>query len=91
MSIHEKSDWPHFTWDKTGLTEKLAHLRYQQGRLLGKMQSLGFHLKQEALLMTLTEDVVKSSEIEGEHLDLAQVRSSIARRLGIDAAGSTCR
>ena len=66
----------------------LADIRYRQGRLLGRMDSLGFPLQREAELATLTLDVVKSSEIEGENLDADQVRSSIARRLGMDIAGA---
>ena len=66
----------------------LAETRNLQGRLLGKMQSLGFELQREAVLSTLTLDVIKSSEIEGEIFDLAQVRSSVARRLGMDLAGA---
>src|SRR5207344_505607 len=65
----------------------LIKVRHQQGRLLGQMESLGFHLQTEANLLNLTQDVLKSSEIEGEVLDVAQVRSSIARRLGLDIAG----
>src|SRR5437016_2170456 len=65
----------------------LAAVRHQQGRLVGRMEALGFPLQQEATLEALTEETVKSSEIEGEKLDVAQVRSSIARRLGMDAAG----
>ncbi len=66
------------------LAKSLASVRHDQGRLLGHMEALGFPLQQEAVLQTLTEDVVKSSEIEGEKLDATQVRSSIARRLGMD-------
>ena len=82
--IHELSDWPNFQWDSKALAEPLASVRLQQGRLIGRMEGLGFPQRSEALLTTLTEDVVKSSEIEGEILDRDQVRSSIARRLGID-------
>ncbi len=89
MYIHERADWPAFTWDRAGLADLLAEVRHQQGRLLGRMESLGFTLREEATLQTLTQDVVKSSEIEGEHLDTEQVRSSIARRLGIDIGGLT--
>jgi Fic family protein len=85
--IHELSDWPKFRWDRDRLTKPLAALRHQQGRLIGHMEALGFQLQQEAVLQTLTEDVVKSSEIEGEKLDVDQVRSSVARRLGMDAGG----
>ncbi|HVJ62059.1 MAG TPA: Fic family protein [Tahibacter sp.] len=82
--IHECADWPRFVWNEASLAEPLAAVRYRQGRLLGKMETLGFDLRTEAVLRTLTLDVVKSSEIEGEVLDDVQVRSSIARRLGID-------
>jgi len=82
--IHERADWPRFHWDEGKLTLRLASVRHRQGRLIGRMESLGFELRAEAVLRTLTEEVVKSSEIEGEALDRAQVRSSIARRLGID-------
>ena len=67
--------------------DQLAMVRHRQGRLVGRMETLGFDLRQEATLNTLTDDVVKSSEIEGEILDSAQVRSSVARRLGMDAGG----
>src|SRR4051794_28540227 len=83
--IHERPDWPKFRWDQTKLAPKLAAVRHRQGRLFGRMQALGFPLREEAVLNTLTEDVLKSSEIEGEILDKEQVRSSIARRLGIEA------
>lgn len=85
--IHELSDWPKLHWDQERLASPLASVRHQQGRLIGHMEALGFPLQQEAVLQTLTEDVVKSSEIEGEKLDAHQVRSSIARRLGMDAPG----
>src|SRR5580693_2700763 len=84
MYIHELSDWPQVTWDRERLAEPLANIRHRQGRLLGHMEALGFNLRQEATLETLTADVIKSSEIEGEKLDTEQVRSSIARRLGVD-------
>ena len=87
--IHERSDWPHFRWDPRRLSDRLAEVRYRQGRLVGQMKALGFPLRTEAVLQTLTEDVLKSSEIEGEMLDRQQVRSSIARRLGIDIGGLT--
>jgi len=85
--IYERSDWPKFRWDKKALADQLAAVRHRQGRLIGRMESLGFPLRDEAVLQTLTQDVLKSSEIEGEILDPAQVRSSIARRLGMDIAG----
>lgn len=82
--IHELSDWPKFQWERDKLTKPLVLVRHEQGRLIGHMEALGFPLQQQAVLQTLTEDVVKSSEIEGEKLDASQVRSSIARRLGMD-------
>ena len=84
---HTLPDWPKFRWDHRRLSEKLASVRHQQGRLIGHMQALGFKFQQEAVLQTLTEDVLKTSEIEGEKLDKEQVRSSIARRLGMDIGG----
>jgi Fic family protein len=85
--IHELPDWPNFGWDQQSLASVLATVRHQQGRLIGRMEGLDFPLQQEAVLQTLTEDVVKSSEIEGERLDQSQVRSSIARRLGMNVGG----
>ncbi len=82
--IHELKDWPRFRWDEGALAQRLASVRHRQGRLIGRMEALGFDLRAEAVLATLTEDVLKSSEIEGEMLDKEQVRSSIARRLGMD-------
>src|SRR6266849_6005455 len=84
MYIHELPNWPRFDWSRERLAEPLAAVRHRQGRLIGHMEALGFNLRQEAVLETLTSEVVKSSEIEGEKLDAEQVRSSIARRLGID-------
>lgn len=86
--IYDNESWTDFTWDNKKVMIKLGEARNQQGRLLGKMESLGFDLQNEAVLNTLTLDVTKSSEIEGEFLDIEQVRSSIARRLGIDIAGA---
>jgi Fic family protein len=86
--IHQLPDWPRFHWDTEATTAPMAELRHRQGRLLGRMESLGFSLQKEAELRTLTLDVLKSSEIEGEHLNPEQVRSSIARRLGLDAGGA---
>ena len=82
--IHNLSEWPAFHWDDRRLTAPLASVRHRQGRLVGHMEALGFHLRQDAVLQTLTTDVLKTSEIEGERLDAEQVRSSLARRLGID-------
>jgi Fic family protein len=85
--IYEREDWPNFRWNSDALATKLAAVRYRQGRLLGRMGALGFQSRSEAILTTLTETILKSSEIEGEHLDKEQVRSSIARRLGMNIAG----
>jgi Fic family protein len=84
MYIHELKDWPKFHWSAEKLAEPLGSVRHHQGRLIGYMAALGFNLQQEAVLQTLTADVLKSSEIEGENLNAEQVRSSIARRLGMD-------
>lgn len=84
MSIHDLEAWPQFTWCIDVLADRLAAVRHRQGRLLGRMQGMGFNLRAEAVLETLTEDLIKSSEIEGEVLDKDQVRSSIARRLWMD-------
>jgi len=86
--IHEQDNWPYFNWDNKKVMLKLGETRNLQGKLLGKMETLGFDLQNEAVLDTLTLDVIKSSEIEGEFLEKEQVRSSIARRLGLDIAGS---
>jgi Fic family protein len=86
MYIWQRPKWPKFRWDGARLLEPLAAARLKQGRLLGSMARLGFDLKREAQLEALTEDVIKSSEIEGEVLDRASVRSSIARRLGVPQA-----
>lgn len=87
MYIYQLNNWPNFIWNKDEISHLLASVRYKQGRLLGRMETLGFNLKEEATLQTLTQDVLKSSEIEGEILDADQVRSSIARRLGMEIAG----
>jgi Fic family protein len=84
--IHELQDWPEFQWDSGRLASLLASVRHQQGRLLGRLEGIGFRLQEEAFLDTLTADVLKTSEIEGERLDIDQVRSSVARRLGIEIA-----
>jgi Fic family protein len=85
--IHERPDWPAFRWDSERISPNLVEVRHRQGRLIGRMEGLGFQLRKEAVLHSLTEEVLKSSEIEGEKLDRDQVRSSIARRLGIDIGG----
>lgn len=85
--IHEQPGWPEFTWDGEGLAAPLAAVRHKQGKHLGKMEALGFDLRTEASVSVLTDEVVKSSAIEGEHLNPDEVRSSIARKLGLDVAG----
>jgi Fic family protein len=82
--IHELFRWPQLEWDSERLAAPLAAVRLEQGRLIGHMEALGFRLRSEAVLETLTADVLKSSEIEGDRLDTEQVRSSIARKLGLD-------
>ena len=85
--IWQGADWPNLNCDLTRLATTLAAVRHRQGQLLGRMQALGFSLRDEAWLQTLTQDVVRTSEIEGERLDVVQVRSSLARRLGIEIGG----
>jgi len=85
--IWEQAGWPDMHWDQAELAKLLANTAHEQGRLQGKMETLGFDLRKEAHLRTLTEDVIKSSEIEGEKLERNQVRSSLARRLGMNIAG----
>jgi Fic family protein len=87
--IYERADWPKFRWSEENLAARLGAVRHHQGRLTGRMGGLGFKLRDEAALATLTEDALKSSEIEGETLDKDQVRSSLARRLGMDIGGLT--
>ncbi len=72
--IHEQPGWPVFSWDNEALAGVLAAVRYKQGRHLGKMETLGFELRTEASLTALTDEVVKSSAIEGEHLNPVEVR-----------------
>jgi len=86
MYIHELADWPYFSWNHYRITELLVPVRHQQGRLTGGMESIGFHLREQTVLQVLTQDVVKSSEIEGEILDASQVRSSVAQQLGMEQA-----
>jgi len=85
--IYEYSNWPVFEWDESNIQLVLGQVRHLQGRVLGQMSSLGFKVQEEALLSTLTQDVLKSSEIEGESLNYDQVRSTIAKRLGIEIGG----
>ena len=86
--IYQNKDWPNFRWDAARIQLPLGKVRNMQGRIMGKMESLGFELQNKAILDTLTLDVKRSAEIEGEFLDPKQIRSSIARRLGIELAGS---
>ena len=88
MYIHEQKNWPTFIWDSGCITNILGSVRHRQGRILGKMQTLGFRVQEETMLKALTMDVIKSSEIEGELLNPEQVRSSIAKKLGIEIAGA---
>jgi Fic family protein len=85
--IYNQSDWPGFKWDSNVILLTLSNVRHLQGKLAGKMETLGFKLRNEAVLDTLTTEVIKTSEIEGQILDLDQVRSSIARKLGIEVSG----
>lgn len=85
--IHQLRSWPRFHWKSEELVSLLASVRHEQGRLLGHMEQLGFGFQREALLITLTSDIVKSSEIEGERLDGEMVRSSIARHLDLEIGG----
>lgn len=86
--IHQLDNWPNFTWRLEEFVILLSEVRNLQGRILGRMESLGFDLRNEATLETLTLDVIKSTEIEGEYLNPDQVRSSLARRLGMEIASS---
>jgi Fic family protein len=85
--IHQLADWPDFKWHAASLSTLLAGVRNSQGRLLGRMDGLGLSLRAHATLTTLTADIIKSSAIEGELLNYEQVRSSVARKLGLDVAG----
>ncbi len=86
--IYQYTDWPNFTWESEELINLLAEVRSLQGYLTGNMQALGFDLRNEANLETLTVDILKTSEIEGENLNSEQVRSSLARRLGMNTEGA---
>ncbi len=87
MYIYQLKNWPNFDWNNEKIAQLLAELRHKQGKLIGRMQALGFKFRDEAILQTLTLEIVKSNEIEGQFLNMDQVRSSIARRLGIDVGG----
>jgi Fic family protein len=82
--IYEQDNYPNFTWQDKKLLTLLGEVRYLQGKIIGKMESLGFDLRNEASLETITQDVIKSTEIEGVILDFEQVRSSIAHKLGVE-------
>lgn len=84
LYIWQQKEWPEFTWDDAKLSYKLGRVRSLQGKLVGKMSALGFDLKNNAMLDTLTADIIKSSEIEGVILNVEQVRSSIARHTRTD-------
>ena len=86
--IHQLDHWPDFSWRIEKLVSLLSEVRHLQGRLIGRMESLGFDLRNEAALDTMTLEIIKSNEIEGEILNAGQVRSSIARKLGMEIAGS---
>lgn len=85
--IYQLKCWPQFIWDHEKIAALLGPVRNRQGRLMGRMEALGFALRSEAQLETLTLDILKTSEIEGEVLNAAQVRSSVARKLGLEIAG----
>ena len=85
--IYDHTSWPNLTWDHHAISAAFGEVRLLQGKLIGQMNTLGFSAKEEATLQALTQDVVKSSEIEGERLPYDQVRSSLARRLGINTGG----
>ncbi|RYG49130.1 Fic family protein [bacterium] len=85
--LYERTDWPRFRWDPSAVQAQIAAMEERQRLLLAAMGELGFEARQETVLSVLVQEVQKSSEIEGELLDGAQVRSSVARRLGMDAAG----
>lgn len=85
--IWPQTDWPDFTWDDAKLSYKLGRVRSLQGKLVGRMSALGFDLKNSAMLEALTADITQSSEIEGEVLNKEQVRSSVARQLGVETEG----
>lgn len=87
MYVWERTGWPGFRWSDTTLLPLVADARKKQGRLLGALRHLGFDLRLEAEVGAVSEDVVRSAEIEGEVLDRAGVRSSVARRLGVSTAG----
>ena len=86
--LWQEKEWPDFRWDEKLISSPLADVRHQQGRLLGRMEGLGFTLRQDAFFRTICDETLKTSEIEGEFLDVEEVRSSVARKLGVDYAGN---
>lgn len=88
MYIYQQKNWPNFSWDINQIAFLLTSVRHKQGKLTGRMMSLGLDLQNEAMLQTITQDVLKTSEIEGEHFNTDQVRSSVAQKLGMDIGGS---
>ena len=87
MYIWQREDWPQFRWDKDCVNVRLSSVRYAQGRLAGKLGALGFHVSSNATLNAMADDVVASSEIEGVVLNREEVRSSVARHLGLETEG----
>ncbi len=85
--IYQYDNWPNFTWEEGEIQSILGKVRHLQGKVFGQVNALGFSVKEETMLTALTLDVLKSSEIEGELLNYEQVRSSIARKLGLEYAG----
>src|SRR5580692_10476453 len=85
--IHELLDWPRFTWDSKALALLLSEVRLRQGLLVGKMRGYGLASRWAATLKVLTEETIKSSAIEGVVLNPENVRSSLARRLGLKVGG----
>jgi Fic family protein len=85
--VHKRPGWPNFRWSNEALAQELAAVRHRQGRHLGKVEGMGFELRDTASVATLTDEVVSSSAIENEHFDPEAVRTSIARRLGLEVAG----
>jgi len=87
MYIYEKKDWPDFHWDENEINSLLISVRHHQGRFLGKMENLGFTIRKEAILESVAAELINTNAIEDEKLDADQVRSSLARQLGLDKAG----
>ena len=84
--IWQLPHWPNWQFNASQLSEKIAEIHHARGYLLGKIDDLGFDLKKEAFLEVVSEDVLKTSQIEGEYLDQEAVRSSVAKKIGIDIA-----